>query len=77
MYHQLTILAFIFTMHSCEYLKTTGEWCSQSLHLCNLVFYQKNKIIPHDDLHIDLADTVMVMFEYQKRVLHDDAVTQS
>ena len=64
-------------MRSCEYLKTTGERRTQSLRLCNLVFRRKNKIVPHDDLHLDLADTVTVTFEYQKRDLCDDAVTQS
>ena len=76
-YHQLTILAFFFAMRSCEYLKTTGERRTQSLRLRNLVFRRKNKIVPHDDPHLDLADTVTVTFEYQKRDLRDDAVTQS
>ena len=65
-------------MRSYEYLKMTGEWRTQSLCLRNLVFCRKNKIVPHDDPHLlDLADTVMVTFEYQKRDLRNDAVTQS
>ena len=62
---------------SCEYLKTTEERRTQSLRLRNLVFRRKNKIVPHDDPHLDLADTVTVTFEYQKRDLRDDAATQS
>ena len=64
-YHQLTILAFFFAMRSCEYLKTTRRR-TQSLCLRNLVFRRKNKIVPLNDPHLDLADTVMVTFAYQK-----------
>ena len=76
-YHQLIILASFFAMRSCEYLKMTGEQGTQSLRLRNLVVCRKNKIVPHDDPHLDLANTVTVTFEYQKRDLRDDAVTQS
>ena len=68
-YHQLTIPAFFFTMRSCEYLKTTGERRTQSLRLHNLVVHRKNKIVPHDDPQLELADTVTVTFKYQKSCL--------
>jgi hypothetical protein len=76
-YHELTILAYFFAMRSCEYLKTPGERRTNPLRLRNLVFRTKNKVVPHDDPNLHLADTISITFEYQKRDLRDDSVTQS
>ena len=77
-FHQLTLLAFFFAMRSCEYLKvSSGDRRTQPLRLRNIVFRKNNRIIPHDDPRIAAADTVTLTYEYQKKDIRDDAVTQS
>ena len=76
-FHQLTIFAFFFAMRSCEYLKTTGERRTNPLRMEHLVFRRGNKLVPHDNPDLELADTVTITFEYQKRDLRNDSVTQS
>jgi hypothetical protein len=76
-FHDLTILAFFFAMRSCEYLLTTGERRTQPLRRRNFVFRRDNKIVPHESPNLHLADSVTLTFEYQKRDLRDDQVTQS
>ena len=76
-YHQLTILAYFFAMRSCEYLRTSGDRRTKPIRLRNMIFRTKNRIVPHDDPNLKLADTITITFEYQKRDLRDDSVTQS
>ena len=76
-FHQLFNFAFFFAMRSCEYLKTDGEKRTHPIRLRNLVFRRRHHIIPHDDPNLAEADTITVTFEFQKRDLRDDAVTQS
>jgi hypothetical protein len=76
-YHQLTIVAYFFAMRSCEYLQTSGEKRTHPLRVRNFVFRKHNKIVPHDDPDLALADNITITFEYQKRDLRDDSVTQS
>ena len=76
-FHQLTIFAFFFAMQSCEYLKTKGERRTNPLRMEHLVFRKDNKIVPHDEPNLELADTITITFEYQKRDLRNDTVTQS
>ena len=76
-FHQLTIFAFFFAMRSCEYLKTTGERRTNPLRLEHLVFRKDNKIVKHDDPNLELADNITITFEYQKRDVRNDTVTQS
>ena len=64
-------------MRSCEYLLTTGERRTQPLRRRNFVFRSKNKIVSHDSPNLHLANSVTLTFEYQKRDLRDDQVTQS
>ena len=76
-FHQLTIFAFFFAMRSCEYLKTTGDRRTNPLRMEHLVFQKNNKIVSHDDPDLELADNVTITFEYQKRDMRNDTVTQS
>ena len=66
-------------MRSCEYLKIkpNEERRTHPIRLRNLVFRKNHTIVPHDDPNLADADTVTVTFEYQKRDLRDDAVTQT
>jgi hypothetical protein len=78
-FHQLMLLAFFFAMRSCEYLKLPkgSERRTKTLCVGNLVFRRQNQIVPHDDPDLEKADCVTITFEFQKRDLRDDAVTQS
>jgi hypothetical protein len=76
-FHELTRLAFFFAMRSCEYLKVTSDRRTHPLRLRNLVFRRCNAIVPHDNPNLHLADTITVMFEYQKTELRNDSITQS
>jgi hypothetical protein len=76
-FHELTILAYFFAMRSCEYLLTTGERRTQPLRRRNFSFRRENKLVPHDSNDLHLADSVTITFEFQKRDLRDDQVTQS
>jgi hypothetical protein len=76
-FHELTLLAFFFAMRSCEYLKTTGERRTEPLRRRNFVFRKNNKIMPHDNPNLHLADTVTLTFEFQKQDLRDDSITQA
>jgi hypothetical protein len=76
-FHELTILAYFFAMRSCEYLLTTGERRTQPFWRRNFAFRRANKIVLHDSPDLNLADSVTLTFEYQKRDLRDDQVTQS
>ena len=76
-FHELIHLAFFFAMRSCEYLEVKGERRSDPIRLRNLVFRKGNRIVPHDHPLLANADTVTVTFEFQKKDLRDDPVTQS
>ena len=76
-FHELTVLAYFFAMRSCEFLKTTGERRTEPLRRRNFVFRKNNRIIQHEDPNLHLADAVTITFEFQKRDLRDDSITQS
>ena len=78
-FHQLALIAYFFAMRSCEYLKTSGDdRKTKPLRLRNLVFRdRRNRIIPHDSPNLHLAKTITIAFEFQKKDLRDDSVTQS
>jgi hypothetical protein len=42
----------------------------------NLVFLKEGKILPHDHIFLETADSVTVNFEYKERDDRDDRVTQ-
>ena len=64
-------------MRSCEYLVTNDEKRTHPIRLRNMVFRKNPRIVAHDDPNLADADTITVTFEYQKRDLRDDPVTQS
>ena len=77
-FHELANLAFFFAMRSCEYLETKGEdRRTDPIRLRNLVFRKNNRIVPHNDPNLADADNITVTFEFQKRDLRDDSVTQT
>jgi hypothetical protein len=77
-FHELANLAVFFAMRSCEYLETKGaERRTDAIRLRNLIFRKDNRIVPHSDPNLANADTITVVFEFQKRDLRDDAITQS
>ena len=83
-FHQLMLLAFFFALRSCEYLKVgSGDpyvqpsCCTFPLRKCNVRFWCHHHIIPHTDPELHLADAVTLDFEFQKRDIRDESVTQS
>ena len=78
-FHELINFAFFFAMRSCEYLKVrpTEERRTHPIRLRNLVFRKNHLIVPHDDPNLAEADTITCTFEYQKRDLRDNSITQS
>ena len=76
-FHSLAKLAFFFAMRSCEYLKVQGERRTDALRVRNFEFRKDQRILDHSDPNLELADTITLTFEYQKRDKRDDPVTQS
>jgi hypothetical protein len=72
---ELYIGAFFFAMHSCEYLKVSGQRKTKMLALRNIRFYKKNKLLQHNDPSLQKADTVSITFEEQKRDTKNDIIT--
>ena len=78
-FHLLLMLAFFFGMRSCEYLKVTAKESdrrTKPLRLRNLQFTKRNRILTHDDPDLENADWITITFEFQKRDLRNDSVTQ-
>jgi hypothetical protein len=76
-FHQLMLFGFFFAMRSCENVRVQGtERRTKSIMKRNLVFLKDDKILPHDHLFLETADSVTVNFEYQKRDDRNDQVTQ-
>ena len=73
---QLLLRAFLFAMRSCEYVKVSGEHWTKLLTLSNICFYVHRHLLPHDDSHLTLVDTVSIMFTFQKCKEQDDIITQ-
>jgi hypothetical protein len=73
---QLFIGAFFFAMQSCEYVKVQGPRKTKLLTIQNIRFFIGNRQIKHSDPHLSLADCVSIMFEYQKRDVKNDVITQ-
>ena len=76
-FHELINLAFFFAMRSCEYLETDGERRTEPIRKRNLVFRKDHRIMSHDDPNLANADSITVTFEFQKRDLRDDPITQA
>ncbi len=75
---QLTILAFFFAMHSCEYVKVPQQekQCTEILCLQNLCFFKNCRLVEHNDPSLEYADCLNVTFEMQKKDEKNDMTTQ-
>jgi hypothetical protein len=70
--------AYAFAMRSCEYSKTCSDEESKRtkiLRVRNIRFFLNNKLIPHGDLRIFIADWVSITFEWQKNTERDETVS--
>ena len=78
-FSKLMMLAFFFAMRSCEYLKVEqSDQCRTSpLRKRNFVFMKNHTVLPHTSPFLEQADTVTLYFEFQKRDLRNDSVTQA
>jgi hypothetical protein len=73
--HQLLRGAFFFGMRSCEYLEVSGPRRTKRLRLKNLRFFIGSGELPHSSHLLHLADSVTVIFEFQKTDERDEMVT--
>jgi len=75
---QLMLLAFFFAMRSCEYLKVekSEERRTTPIRKRNMVFMRNGAVLPHESNSLELADSITLYFEFQKRDLRNDSVTQ-
>ena len=65
----LLIGAIFFAMRSCEYLETKiseTDRRTKILRIRNIIFKKNGITIPHTDEHLEDADIVMIIFEFQK-----------
>ena len=75
-FHQLMLLGFFFTMRRCENVKVSGERLTHPIRKRNMVFRKGGRILPHSSPRLHLADTIAIIFEYQKSDKRNDTVTQ-
>jgi len=75
-FHQLMLLGFFFAMRSCENFKVSGERRTRPIRKRNMVFRKDGRILPHSLPRLHLADTIAILFEYQKRNKRNNTVTQ-
>ena len=75
---QLGIGAIYFCMRSCEYLLVPQSEKKRTdiVRLRNIILKRNNKILRHDDPHLEYADSVTIVFEKQKKDEKSDKVTQ-
>ncbi len=75
---QLTILAFFFAMHSCEYVKVQQheKRRTEILRLRNLRFFKNGRLVEHNDPSLEYADCINVTFEMQKKDEKNNTTTQ-
>ena len=78
-FSKLMMLAFFFAMRSCEYLKVekSEERRTSPLRKRNIVFMKDHTVLDHSSRYLEQADTVTLYFEFQKRDLRNDSVTQA
>jgi hypothetical protein len=70
----LLIGAIFFAMRSCEYLATNTperERRTRILRLRNIIFKKQGITVPHSSHQLELADIVMIVFEFQKNDKRD------
>jgi hypothetical protein len=83
-FHQLILLAFFFTLRSCEYLQvgkydpfTFPSRRTHPLRKRNFRFWCNHRLVPHTDPNLHTCDSVTLDFEFQKTDVRDESVTQS
>jgi hypothetical protein len=75
-FHELVHVAFFFAMRSCEYLEVNEERRTDAIIVGNIIFRRHHRVLPHSSLMLALADTVSIIFVFQKRTERNDQVTQ-
>jgi hypothetical protein len=77
-FNSLIRLAFFFACRSCEYchVDNAQDRRTQVLELRDIIFRKDNKTLAHNDPNLHLADTVTLIFRWQKRDQRDDMITQ-
>ena len=70
--------ALFFAMRSCEYVSVgcSNERKTRPIRVKDIVFRIGNRVIPHDNDEIWLADSVSIDFGEQKSDIKDETVTQ-
>jgi len=63
-------------MRSCEYVKVQGPRKTKLLTIKNIRFFIGNRQLQHSDKNLASADCVSITFEYQKRDVKNDIITQ-
>jgi hypothetical protein len=76
-FHQLMLFGFFFAMRSCENVRVQGtKRRTKPIMKRNLVFLKEGKILPHDHIFLETADSVTVNFEYKERDDRDDSTIE-
>jgi hypothetical protein len=75
---QLTILAFFFAMHLCEYVKVQQHKKQRTEILClqNLWFFKNGRLVDHNDRSLKYANCINITFEMQKKDKKNNTTTQ-
>jgi hypothetical protein len=63
-------------MRSCECLNVSGPRKTKTLTISNIRFFRNKKEIPHNNKNLDKASTVSITFEFQKKDVKNDTITQ-
>jgi hypothetical protein len=67
--------AFFFAMHSCEYLKVSGQRSTKILTLQNIRFFKGHREIDHSSNKLINSDSVSMTFKFKKKDTPNDTVT--
>jgi len=73
---QLFIGAFFFAMRSCKYVKVQGPRKTKILTVQKIRFFVGNHPLQYSDKNLASADCVSITFEYRKREVKNDIITQ-
>ncbi len=77
-FNRLLRVAFFWAMRSCEYCLVDKPKARRTkvLTVGNFIFRRNNITIPHDNPDLCKADTVSINFEWQKKLICNNLVTQ-
>ena len=77
-FHQLIMLAVFFAMRSCEYFHIErGDRRTKPVCLKSFTFRRHLRVLELTDPELHLADNVTILFEFQKKLTRNDAITQT